>query len=398
MLKCFFYLWQCEDSEDEDECALSDKWKYQRSSRRWSRKDLNSPLIENANSQPALKSASSHDSLLADQNSSSETGDSPVLDSKMHHTTADDMVLHRKNLTVDANGNATIKLSPKIRRAASERIKSAKSILKRVESLKGRRSKKNKNISDISGPVITDAADMQAKIKHLNCKDINSSTKEENMSSSTTNESRLQASSDTSANSSRLASPEYPINIASSGNESFTLSTRDKTADSGVLIHSANSTFSDGDTSTTADGALGFSPLSQKSQTSNSSPVTYRPGRFPKNLDESLFSASDNSVRTRSFSYINESSEHNSEKSRRRGSCDPRHQLHRVSIYDNVPIEEDLSVAQQELDIILSELFQNINGLNRAINGDDAGKADFFSFFPDFVLSVILLSIYILFT
>ena len=333
------------------------------------------------NTQPVLKSASSHDSLLADQNTSSETDDSPVLISKMHHTTADDMMLHRKNLTVDANGNATMKLSPKIRRVASERIKSAKSILKRVESLKGRKSRKNKNISDISGPVINDAADMQAKIKHLNCKDINSPSKEEVIPpSSPAIESRLQANSDTSANSSRLASPDINRTGTSLGNESFLLSSRDKTADSGVLIHSANSTFSDSDTSAIADGALGFSPISQQSETSRTSldntfSSDYRPGRFPTNLDDSLFS--ETSVRTRSFSYVDDSSEHNSVKSRRRGSCDPRHDLHRVSIYDNVPIEEDLSVAQQELDIILSELFQNINGLNRAINGDDAGKAGF---------------------
>ena len=376
-------MFQSEDSEDEDQCALSDKWKYQRSSRRWSRKDLGSPIIENRNGDTPLKSASSHDSLLADQNSSSETGDSPVLDTKMHHTTADDMMLHRKHLTVDANGNATMKLSPKIRRAASERIKSAKSFLKRVESLKGRR-RKPKNISDISGPVITDNADMQAKIKHLNCKEINSTSKLETVSpSNSAVESRLKPNLDISANSSSSSSPEKKTPFSSPSNESVTISSLDRTGDSSVFL-SANSTFSDNDTTNSvnisSNGALGFTPISRQNQSNSSSrdksflSSDYKPGKFPKVLDESIFSTSDTNVRTRSFSYIDESSEHSSDKVRRRGSCDPRHQLHRVSIYDNVPIEEDLSVAQQELDIILSDLFQNINGLNRAINGEDAGR------------------------
>lgn len=360
---------------------MSDKWKYQRSSRRWSRKDLNSPLIETVNGDQALKSSSSHDSLLADQNSGSEQGDSPVLYNKMHHTTADDIMLHRKNLTVDANGNATMKLSPKIRRTASERIKSAKSFLKRVESLKGRR-RKPKHISDISGPVVADSVDMQAKIKHLNCKDINSSNNQETVSSlKTTDGSRLQVSSDTGATSSRLAFPVNSSNTSTPRNDSLAASSPDRTGDS-LVFHSANSTFSDSDISmvnTSTNGALGFTPVSQQTQNNSSSsenkflPVDYTPGRFPRTLDESMFATSDSNVRTRSFSYIDESSEQNSNKLRRRGSCDPRHQLHRISIYDNVPVEEDLSVAQQELDIILSELFQNVNGLNRAINGEDAG-------------------------
>ena len=324
--------------------------------------------------------------MLADQNSSSETGDSPVLDTKMHHTTSDDMMLNRKHLTVDANGNATMKLSPKIRRAASERIKSAKSFLKRVESLKGRR-RKPKNISDISGPVVTDNADMQAKIKHLNCKEINSTNKLQTVSPSNSEvEARLHPNLDISANSSSLSTPERKTPFSSPSNESVTINSLDRTGDSSAFL-SANSTFSDNDASNSvnipSDGALGFTPISRQNQSNNSSldntflSTDYKPGRFPKVLDESIFSTSDTNVRTRSFSYIEDASEHSVDKVRRRGSCDPRNQLHRVSIYDNVPIEEDLSVAQQELDIILSELFQNINGLNRAINGEDAGTWTF---------------------
>jgi ABC-type transporter Mla subunit MlaD len=39
-----------------------------------------------------------------------------------------------------------------------------------------------------------------------------------------------------------------------------------------------------------------------------------------------------------------------------------------------VPLEENLETAQEELDDILHKLFQDINGLNKAIYGEDAGN------------------------
>lgn len=394
MDKFFSCLFQSEDSDDDDQCALSDKWRYQRSSRRWSRKDLDPQFNENQTGDTVLKSSSSHDSLLAGQNSSSETGDSPVLDSKMHHTN-EDMVVKTSIPTFDANGNATIGLSPKgIRRTPSDRMKGAKSFLKRVESLKSKRSKK-KNITDISDPVVTDSANMQAKIKHLNCRDITSNS-----------EGRKTPVSQASVNGEIEITSKNPSSdlITSPRKEALTtITTPAKTdsnsnsLDSSVVSHnpvlsitdtsdySVDTKLNDSSLSST-NGAQGLnlsSPGWQStcSDTTDSSqetlflPVEYRlgkTGKFPKLLDDSLFK-SDSNIRTRSYSYEDE----NSGQKIRRGSHDPRREMHRVSIYDNVPIEEDLATAQQELDIILSELFQNINGLNKAINGDDAGWLDF---------------------
>ena len=39
-----------------------------------------------------------------------------------------------------------------------------------------------------------------------------------------------------------------------------------------------------------------------------------------------------------------------------------------------MPLEENLETAQEELDDILHKLFQDINGLNKAIYGEDAGN------------------------
>lgn len=378
---------QSEESDEEDQCALSDKWKYQRSSRRWSRKDLDCPFTEKINGQAVLKSASSHDSLLADQNSSSETGDSPVLDCKMLHTN-DDMVFKTSTPMYDANANNTLGVSPRvIRRVASERLKGAKSFIKRMESLKGKRGRKNKTITEISGPVIADNADMQAKIKHLNCRDINLPV-DDNANISEASEPIVNGEVGVKINVA-ASSPEL---ITSPRHEALTVVTFPGKLDNSSALNNTNSSdLNSVNTSAensadlsqlSTNGALGLdlsmrSQRSNSSETSNSSqetlfmPAEYRPGKFPTLLDDSLFT-SDSNVRTRSYSYADEGSAQDTKRIRR-GSHDPRKQLNRASIYDNVPIEDDLATAQEELDIILSELFQNINGLNKAINGENAG-------------------------
>ncbi|KAK3599497.1 hypothetical protein CHS0354_006631 [Potamilus streckersoni] len=363
---------EAEESDDDEQCALSDKWKYQRSSRRWSRKDLHSPTSEE-NGRSLLKSTSSHDSLLADQNSSSETGDSPVLDSKMNHLRSLENTSHVQTSTpVDSNAHSTNLRTPKvIQRAASERLKGAKSFLKRVESLS--RSKKGhkgpRTIAEISGPVITDRDEMQEKIRHLNCKDISPST--ENPSIGILDNSF--ASNLSSNNTSRVLSPVSESEVS--------------------MVHTASKSTSDrSNCSNTSVGALGFSPEEQDSDSSFSDtfilPADYRPGQFPKELlatqlDSSrVHSNHQVNTRTRSFSTGNEIiSKTQFEKNSspvHRGSHDPKHRScdavnssNRKSIYDNVPLEEDSNETQQEFDLILAELFENIKGLNQAINGED---------------------------
>lgn len=63
-------VWQAYESDDEEECALSSKWKFQRNSRLWSR--IEADLLPHLISQPdasfngTLCSTSSHDSVLDD--------------------------------------------------------------------------------------------------------------------------------------------------------------------------------------------------------------------------------------------------------------------------------------------------------------------------------------------
>ena len=71
----FCVLQAIEESDEEDLCALSDRWEYQKTVRRWSRKgpDLDFTLGAEDNLEDTLdqlEAASSHDSLLGEESSS----------------------------------------------------------------------------------------------------------------------------------------------------------------------------------------------------------------------------------------------------------------------------------------------------------------------------------------
>ncbi|XP_012946187.1 rho GTPase-activating protein 7 [Aplysia californica] len=68
-------------------------------------------------------------------------------------------------------------ISPRLRRVASERIKTAKNLWRKMEGglkpKKSRRSQQRREILDISGPVLADkGGDIQAKLQRLHCVDI----------------------------------------------------------------------------------------------------------------------------------------------------------------------------------------------------------------------------------
>lgn len=379
---------QLDESDDEDQCALSDKWKYQRSSRQWSRKELCPLLSEDGHL--TVRSTSSHDSLLTDQNSSSETGDSPVLDSKMHHNGHLKENYNNQKSSNDV-GQTTFTLSPRLRRAASERLKGAKNFIKRMESLKTRRTRRGgpRTIVEISGPVITDKEDMQQKIQHLNCKDLSPSDPP----------SRL-----------------FGDDPSSDSNLSPILNTTSPWSDTSMEYHTANNSFFDSLQNNSSAYVTPSSKISgissmENSLVSNDSAISnnekdsswksdsnsheasdsflltdYKPGTFPRMLPNGYIQVGQGhkvNYRTGSFSMGKENSPNVNSRMRlqRCGSHDPRLDTHRVSVYDNVLPEEDLSTAQKELDMILFQLFEDINGLNKAIYGEEAGLYSFYQIF-----------------
>ncbi|XP_064607724.1 rho GTPase-activating protein 7-like isoform X2 [Liolophura sinensis] len=388
-----------DDSDEEDQCALSDKWKYLRTSRRWSRKDLD--IGQCVAHSPVLRSASSHDSLLTDQDSVGMTGDVRKGDSRGQRQP--NKMSQPSTLTTDSNQkmkrstSGSFIVSPRLRRAASERIKSARNLLKRVESFKRSRSRKAPtNISQISQPVIVDSKDMQAKIQHLNCKEITpcpdttAATSPEVVSSpelprkvdngTNSHLGFASASSEDMSDNSRT-SPE----LGEKG-DSKTLD-RPKPLPPADLFTPLSHTEMDSSTQaiSTAARAAVENRISRRSNRishfANSPelphhsdiplqtyylPQDYIPGSFPKELSKGSGEAEPCArVRLRTVSGSPEVDQAQSATSD-----------HRASVYDNVLTDDELAAAHKELDIILHELFQDINGLSHVLNSSEPEMTD----------------------
>lgn len=146
------------DSEEE-EYALSENWTFEQKNRRWSRvceTDLNIPanLFDNKEkTSPSINSSTEN----LDTNNSDSIGFSTL----PHGTSF--------------GSNENEQLPVRFRRTGSERLKDgAKAFLRRVESIKSRRRKKqNRDGVIISGPETLDLDDINMKLANLKCVDIN---------------------------------------------------------------------------------------------------------------------------------------------------------------------------------------------------------------------------------
>lgn len=290
-------------------------------------------------------------------------------------------------------------VSPRLRRAASERIKSARNLLKRVESFKRSRSRKAPtNISQISQPVIVDSKDMQAKIQHLNCKEITpcpdaSTTPSPEVVSSPelprkTNDSTNSHLGFASASSEDLSDNSRTSPELGEKGDSKTLD-RPKPLPPADLFTPLSHTEMDSSTQaiSTAARAAVENRLSRRShRTSHFAnspelpnrtvshsdiplqtyylPQDYIPGSFPKELSKGSGEVEPcTRVRLRTVSGSPEADQTQSTASD-----------HRASVYDNVLTDDELAAAHKELDIILHELFQDINGLSHVLNSSEPGK------------------------
>ncbi|XP_040298075.1 stAR-related lipid transfer protein 8 isoform X5 [Bufo bufo] len=65
-LDVHYHRKQTEDSDDDDQCAISDRWAFQRDQGRWSRLDSIELLSPKFDGPPTMKSTSSRDSILTD--------------------------------------------------------------------------------------------------------------------------------------------------------------------------------------------------------------------------------------------------------------------------------------------------------------------------------------------
>ncbi|XP_072171214.1 rho GTPase-activating protein 7-like [Diadema setosum] len=216
----------CDESEDEDQCAISNKWKYMRTNRRWSRRltGEESPECELSTS-PNLESCPTHTHTLPRLNSSHESVtttdsernegytstssfDSPALVKKVYggrHMPDARIVPSSSSQSLPVSKSdyktstpvpverdmqnprsAIIQISTVQKESppdmnglhnSRDRMKGAKNFLKRLDSLKGKRgSQRQKHKSGdapkISGPIIQDNGTLTRKIELFNCIDL----------------------------------------------------------------------------------------------------------------------------------------------------------------------------------------------------------------------------------
>ena len=244
--------------------------------RRWSRKDLQAPGSPNSPTSPTSltspnspcagsgkggegdagfthpgkgksQRAPSHDSLLADQDDSAHTDGSEKPD-PVEHGQGEGQVSHgdghvhnqqaeqedeesQSERHTSSSSSASSTLSPRLRRAASERIKTAKSLWRKMEGgLKVRKSRRHHGGSrgggggalEISDPVLADkTGDMKARLERLQCVDIKQGeTKPDSLSS------RLNPAStvDTLSSKSSVAGPKPVPQTSSSSTPTSTYS------------------------------------------------------------------------------------------------------------------------------------------------------------------------------
>ncbi|XP_064637812.1 uncharacterized protein LOC135494012 isoform X2 [Lineus longissimus] len=342
-----------DESDEEDQCALSDRWKFQRSNRRWSRRlDEDNALLSvpdgAAPSKHGLASGSSHDSVITDNDISSHADESPLLSPKDQET----LMLPSPDAESYDVANANTWTSPRLRRAASEKLKSAKNFLKRIDTLKSskRRKKTGANRDDISGPKVVDSDEMKDRIERLQCIDIQVTSELSPTSSESCKNFPAFSDADTSPEADKRCFHQNFDLL----NSSF--SDTEEGIHGPFLRHRRN----------LSDQGVGNSELV-------TIPKDYVPGTFPKVHAGDYIRAGHGNIinyRTGSFNLGNDSAERDEfvNSVQRRVKSEKRSTPNRASFYDNVPQSEN---PHHELDQVLNELFQNINSLPNYQDNED---------------------------
>ncbi|XP_061441364.1 rho GTPase-activating protein 7 isoform X3 [Rhineura floridana] len=399
-----------DDSDEDEPCAISGKWTFQRDSKRWSRleefnvfppvQDVNPSSLEEA--RPS--SAASHESMLTDHSEHQEIASVHSISSSSSHTAAsqNEAPTTRTNsvISVGSSGNLVANEdsfsslpSPKELSTFSFSVKAneknakskTRSLLKRMESLKLKSSHHGKNKAPsklgliISGPILQEGVD-EEKLKQLNCVEI--STLNGNhinvpmvRKRSVSNSTQTSSSSSQSETSSAVSTPS-PITRTRS------LSAYNKRV--GMYLEGFDpfnqSTFSDV-MEQNFKNREGFAE-----DTVFFIPEDHKPGTFPKALSNGNFAPLENSTsvnwRTGSFhghSHLALRRENSSDSSKdlstgkRRSSSSSM--CSRLSIYDNVPgsilysSTGDLAdLENEDLFPELDDILYHVKGMQKIVN------------------------------
>ncbi|NXW77145.1 RHG07 protein, partial [Hirundo rustica] len=385
-------------SEDDEPCAISDRWAYERCSQRWSRIEslAGFPAEEGAGAStpgsPVLKIIHNEDSVFVDHGEkqdvssihSTSSADSDIVNSQkpfedVETSTSSSRCSSVKVPSLDSAFSCSPPPSEFLNITSEEKLldkspsKKRKSLLKKMEKLHLRscnlRSGQSKAKPIISEPVLLEGLN-EEKMKMLNCVNISdlSGIRTKNNSSFSP---RSCNSSNQSVNSSTGSTPS-PVTKPGSPCEGR-----------GTYAEHMDSSKLGNDLS---QQNLKNDMTLQKNQMFQI-PRGHKPGSFPTVLtDSSLSPADSSSVNWRTGSF------HGCRRSRSRsGSKDPKAPLvgrdNRLSVYDNMPSAdlEGLEAAQVGDDDVFSELnsvIADVNGLKKLVDQwtekfSDDGDSDF---------------------
>ncbi|NWT12134.1 RHG07 protein, partial [Vireo altiloquus] len=392
-----------DDSEDDEPCAISDRWAYERCSQRWSRIEslAGFPAEEGAAAStpgsPILKIINNEDSVFLDHGEkhdvssihSTSSADSDIVNTQkpfedVETSTSSSRCSSVKVPSLDSAFSCSSPPSEFLNNTSEEKLldkspsKKRKSLLKKMEKLHLRscnlRSGQSKAKPIISEPVLLEGLN-EEKMKMLNCVNISDlsgirTKKNSSLSPRSCNSSNQSANSSTGSTPSPVIKPGSPCEGRGTYAEHM---------DSSKLLLDLS------------QQNLKNDVMLQKNQMFQI-PQGHKPGTFPIVLMDSSLSPADNSSvnwRTGSF--------HGCRRSwSRSGSKDPpapRSPLsgrdNRRSVYDNMPsIDLDsLEAAQVGDNDVFSELnsvIADVNGLKKLVDQwtekfSDDGDSDFAS-------------------
>uniref|UniRef100_A0A3B4WLA8 Rho GTPase-activating protein 7 n=1 Tax=Seriola lalandi dorsalis TaxID=1841481 RepID=A0A3B4WLA8_SERLL len=401
-----------EDSDEDEPCAISGRWTFQRDSKRWSRMEeleVFSTLSTDATQAPsfpkdqvsqkgklALREGNSSESVLTDLSEQPEVGSihssgSGGQGEEKGHGAA----LVNEAIPAGATRASSVAsmwiggLGGSLDRGGgsgkSTRSR-AKSFLKRMESLRlrsGTSSKRKKKGStsggkiEISGPVIKEGLD-DDKLRSLNCVDISSINLNQNL-----NHHRNPTQTMT-LNRNRSVSYSTQTSNGSTGSTGSSQSE----ASSGSAVSTPSPVTRARSHSTAAGSSKrggmyleGFDPFSIVQQASDHNsrqgmiffylPEGHKPGTFPKALQDG--SSRNNNGNDNGNSVILRGRQSRRQRRASSGSVDSR-----LSFYDNVPYTEREEEGEEEEgdERKLEEVLQHVSGLQRFNAWSEAEEGD----------------------
>ncbi|XP_054073127.1 rho GTPase-activating protein 7-like isoform X3 [Rissa tridactyla] len=394
-----------DDSEDDEPCAISNKWAYERCSQRWARIESTEgfPGQEGASTSapgsPILKSISNEDTVFLEHgekhdvssvhstsSGDSDTGSFPKPFEGVETSASSSRCSSIKVASLDSTFSCSLPHSEFLNATSEEKLldkspyKKRKSLLKKMEKLHLRscnlRSGQSKAKPIISEPVLLEGLN-EEKMKMLNCVNISDL-------------SGIQTKNGSSFSPQSCNSSNQSENSSTVGATSPIIKPRSHCEVKGVYAEDLDSR-----------KLLLWNDLSEQNLKNDTKlqmnqmfqiPQGHKPGTFPKALTNSSLAPVDNSSinwRTGSF----HGCRRNRSRSSSKDSKAPRSPLsctnNRLSVYDNMPdIELDnLEAAQVGDDDVFSELnnvIEDVNGLKKLVDQwtekfSDDGDSDFAS-------------------